>query len=403
MTQSHISFGILIKAAWVATLIFITFESSSQCPTYLGPFGGTAYINTSHTISGTCNSLPNANYSQGAIGSDPILTVDGDLTIPGNFTIVDELVVNGTLTVLGTLTIDSDAILTINTGGTLDITGNLQNGGGLSFGGREPDGTSSGIITVGGDFNNNVGDFIVANGGVLDVEGAINENGGNITVEAGGTIAGNPIDPNVTNNDTTDPDCTNGCCGAQCSSEGDDVLPVELISIECKQVTSNTSMLVWSTATEIDNEGFEVEKSIDGKEFNSIGWVDGVGNSIVTENYKFTDYSFTYSAYYRLKQIDYDGTYEYHPVIKVKFVGENRVSFSPSLVTNQMTANGPIDTIVSGKVVDLSGNIVFIFDRKSIPELQTLLDRKIPALKSSTYIIQFCHSGTTNYFKFIKK
>jgi photosystem II stability/assembly factor-like uncharacterized protein len=96
-----------------------------------------------------------------------------------------------------------------------------------------------------------------------------------------------------------------------------DLLPVELTSFTAlsqnQQVTLN-----WSTATEINNNGFEIQRSIANSEFVTIGFVKGVGTSTTQQEYSYADKNLTDGKYsYRLKQIDYNGLYEYSNAIEV--------------------------------------------------------------------------------------
>ena len=96
------------------------------------------------------------------------------------------------------------------------------------------------------------------------------------------------------------------------------LLPVELTSFtaECK---SGEVICNWSTASEINNDYFSIEKSVDGLNWNEIGNVKGAGNSSIQKNYEFVDESLlaNQKIYYRLKQTDYDGKYEYHGPVSV--------------------------------------------------------------------------------------
>lgn len=74
----------------------------------------------------------------------------------------------------------------------------------------------------------------------------------------------------------------------------------------------------WRTASEINNSGFEVERSSDGVNFEKIGWVEGNGTTNVEHYYLFTDEAPNHGwNYYRLKQIDHDGKFEYSRFIPV--------------------------------------------------------------------------------------
>lgn len=84
-----------------------------------------------------------------------------------------------------------------------------------------------------------------------------------------------------------------------------------------------TINLNWQTTTEINNQGFEVEKSRNAVNFETIARIDGAGNSQDLTNYYFTDEQpFTGSNYYRLKQKDFDGTVDYSKIIQVFFDAE---------------------------------------------------------------------------------
>ncbi|MEZ4980276.1 MAG: hypothetical protein R2769_01560 [Saprospiraceae bacterium] len=94
-------------------------------------------------------------------------------------------------------------------------------------------------------------------------------------------------------------------------------LPIQLLSFSAKNI-ENFTALEWSTATELDNEVFIIEKSVDGKNYEVIGKVDGAGNSNTIINYFFVDENKSKGlAYYRLKQVDFDGTYEYSAIVSV--------------------------------------------------------------------------------------
>jgi hypothetical protein len=100
-------------------------------------------------------------------------------------------------------------------------------------------------------------------------------------------------------------------------------LPVELVSFNA-QISGDVCTLIWATASEINNSYFEVEKSIDGNSFLKCGRVEGAGNSSITHCYSFTDRSpFPGVSYYRLSQVDFDGTNIYSQVIGVKFESED--------------------------------------------------------------------------------
>jgi len=100
-------------------------------------------------------------------------------------------------------------------------------------------------------------------------------------------------------------------------SEG--ALPVDLVDFAISQNDRNSVTLNWETATEINNDYFLIERSYNAREFEEIGKVEGAGNTTDTENYSFTDEKAELNRpiYYRLKQVDFDGAFEYSLIKKI--------------------------------------------------------------------------------------
>lgn len=97
------------------------------------------------------------------------------------------------------------------------------------------------------------------------------------------------------------------------------VIPVELVSFT-SAIINSTVNLNWITATELNNSGFEIQRSINKTEWATIGFVRGFGTSTEVHNYSFTDQSPVNGlSFYRLKQVDFDGTSEYSNTIEVTF------------------------------------------------------------------------------------
>jgi hypothetical protein len=98
-------------------------------------------------------------------------------------------------------------------------------------------------------------------------------------------------------------------------------LPVTLTAFDAKAIDNDTQ-LTWATASETNNNYFGVERSFDGKSFNPIGRVAGHGSTTISNNYTYTDTAVGAKAsgpvYYRLQQVDLDGTITYSPVRAVK-------------------------------------------------------------------------------------
>lgn len=96
-------------------------------------------------------------------------------------------------------------------------------------------------------------------------------------------------------------------------------IPVELISFGAS-VLNNSVLLKWATATENNNYGFEIERKSILSDFEVIGFVSGNGTTTEQQNYGYTDKNrFEGKNYYRLKQIDFGGSFEYSDVIEVEW------------------------------------------------------------------------------------
>ncbi|MFK7950948.1 MAG: zinc-dependent metalloprotease [Saprospiraceae bacterium] len=126
------------------------------------------------------------------------------------------------------------------------------------------------------------------------------------------------------------------------------VVPVELIDFRAEKA-ENTSALQWATATEINNKGFQVERSQDGRNFETIGFVEGHGTTVQMHYYDFVDNTpFDGTNYYRLKQIDTDGRFEYSKVKIVVF--ENSLEKTVALYPNPTQGILNLQTLQTGKV-----------------------------------------------------
>ena len=124
-------------------------------------------------------------------------------------------------------------------------------------------------------------------------------------------------------------------------------LPVKFVSINASVKESNV-LVNWLTAAEINNDYFEVERSMDGQIFAAIGKVQGAGNSNSTLSYIYVDktaakaFAQTNALFYRIKQVDFDGKYAYSNTIKVTSTSKNEqhlVHITPNPFTNEFIVN----------------------------------------------------------------
>ena len=140
-------------------------------------------------------------------------------------------------------------------------------------------------------------------------------------------------------------------------------LPIKLLSLEAKLLAENNVQLNWITSSEITNDYFEVEKSIDNVEWNVIGKVKGNGTTTSVSNYEFIDYVSTplnkrSTLYYRLKQVDFDGKFEYSKIATLETDNTNKgISFVvyPNPNEGKFKIESNVESNVSLEIHDILG------------------------------------------------
>jgi hypothetical protein len=180
---------------------------------------------------------------------------------------------------------------------------------------------------------------------------------------------------------------------------GQPVIPVELISFTAT-VNGLDVILKWTTLTETNNKGFEIERSLSknslSKHWEKIGFAEGSGTTTELTAYSFADKNIpTGNVYYRLKQIDFDGTFEYSNYIEIEVLSPAEFMlyqnfpnpFNPSTMIQYQLA---LNSNVTLKIYDALGN-----------EVSTLLNEYQPA---GTYQIEYNPAGLTSsvYFYQLK-
>ncbi|MEP1095877.1 MAG: T9SS type A sorting domain-containing protein [Cyclobacteriaceae bacterium] len=128
-------------------------------------------------------------------------------------------------------------------------------------------------------------------------------------------------------------------------------LPVELLFFEGERTGFSEILLSWATANELNNEGFEIEESFDGVNFNKVGFVEGAGTTSTAQDYSFIRRQ-QQAAYYRLRQVDFDGRFEYSPTIYTpNQLDEVQIEVYPNPTTDFLFIRGGSDV----SVYDTSG------------------------------------------------
>ena len=135
------------------------------------------------------------------------------------------------------------------------------------------------------------------------------------------------------------------------------VLPVELAKFNVKK-TEQSVMLSWATASEKNNDHFDIQKSINGTQFQTIGQVKGSGTNLSGAIYNFEDKNPSVGiAYYRLKQVDIDGKYAYTAVRSILF-GKSKITVFSSIAKEKISLTVSDDQIVPYDIINLNGQTV---------------------------------------------
>ncbi|MEI6346906.1 MAG: T9SS type A sorting domain-containing protein [Bacteroidota bacterium] len=149
--------------------------------------------------------------------------------------------------------------------------------------------------------------------------------------------------------------------------KGVNSLPVSLINFNVK-CQNNQSLLSWTTASETNNNYFEIQKSTDAKSWNFVSKVMGAGNSTQQVNYEYLDYNLEKSDFfYRIKQVDFDGAFDFSSIVYLKKCSLSYfdITVFPNPVKSivNIQFNGDKNQVHSIEIFNLLGEKVFFSDR----------------------------------------
>ena len=167
-------------------------------------------------------------------------------------------------------------------------------------------------------------------------------------------------------------------------------LPVELTSFQASY-NENLVTLTWQTATEINSYCFEVERSNDNTTWDKIGSVNAGGNSNKVLNYEYFDNITTDGKYYyRLKQIDLDGSFKYTSVVEVNAVMPMLYSLSqnypnPFNPTTKINYSIPVNAKVTLNIYSITGELVITLVDEDLTAGNYTIDFDASKLASGTY------------------
>ena len=174
------------------------------------------------------------------------------------------------------------------------------------------------------------------------------------------------------------------------------LLPVTLLNFTV-QAQGKTAVLDWTTTMEVNNSHFEVERSVDGTQWDAIGRVQGAGNTHKNTDYQFVDPQPQALNYYRLRQVDRNGSYGFSAICMLRFNGSESNAL-PMLVVSPNPAAGDITLRIDADGVDFT---LYDMAGKSLQlgrfDKETVLAK--PA--AGMYLIKITYGDAVSYQKLI--
>ena len=184
-------------------------------------------------------------------------------------------------------------------------------------------------------------------------------------------------------------------------------LPVELTSFSAI-LKKNQVHLNWMTATEVNNYGFDIERKKENEDWKMLGFVEGHGNSNSPKEYSFLNNDIVAAGiyYYRLKQIDNDGSYEFSQIIEVDF--NSPVSFelkqnypNPFNPSTTITFTLPVNGNVSLSVYNMLGEEIQILQNGFLQAGIYSYNFNAEELPSGVYIYNLSNNNKTQIKKML--
>ena len=162
--------------------------------------------------------------------------------------------------------------------------------------------------------------------------------------------------------------------------------------------------MTWETSSEVNNKGFQIEHSTDGKEFIPIGWVEGEGTTTESQSYRYIHNNPTTGLnYYRLAQKDNDNSINYSDIRAVRFVEQlNEVSLYPNPIKNGESPTLQVymdkEQLADIRVFDTAGKLLYQQQQElSIGFNQIILDTK--NLSQGLYLVNLSYEGNMESLK----
>lgn len=312
--------------------------------------------------------------------------IKGTLTIASGGSLTDEaggsafdmriqnngqLILEGDISIDGNFELQGSSVLTIKDGATLTVSGDVSWSG-----------TTTVLVESGGEFNvggtltiDQNSDDITINGTVNVAEDLEVATGVDVSGDGQFVVEGDVDNGGVLFDEEADENCTDCVIPSQS-------LPVDLTHFETSLSENGQVLISWSTSLEINNSHFEIQRSLDAIDWETIETVSGKGTYVGNTLYSSTDLSPIESiVYYRLKQVDFDGTQELSAIRSVRTSTALSSMPTVSILHGQLMVT--VDHLMSESirvyVYNSSGTTLYIHDAGVVNgRLATQLNFNLP-------------------------
>ncbi len=186
-----------------------------------------------------------------------------------------------------------------------------------------------------------------------------------------------------------------------------DPLPIRLLSFTGRRIDETNVLLEWVTASEENNQGFEIQRSTDAQNFETIGFVDGSGTTNQRQDYQYLDVDAARSAYYRLKQVDFDGEFTYSNLVFIEGVDQSFFTIYP----NPFGARDQFGIKASADIAEQKAIRVEIYrtdgslileEAADLEQIKLILNNRLKAMSQGMYLIKFVTRDQNYIFRMIK-
>lgn len=177
-------------------------------------------------------------------------------------------------------------------------------------------------------------------------------------------------------------------------------LPLEFVSFDAKKANNNEVLLTWKTTSETNCKNFEVETSTDAQNWEKVGEVQAKNVSNAINDYSFTFNNQTNNRYFRIKQVDFDGKFEYSKTISLSIESKDVFAIFPNPTDGNLHITSTINfDKAQVRMMNMQGIIV----SEELLEISNHQIVETTHLSAGEYLIEIIADNVVYKTKFIKK